>query len=696
MTSPPSPALLFATEATVAGGPTALLDPDDTGSTLVERLAADLTAIGVGAITVVTRPAWAEAVRERGLAVLESPDIAADLRTIGRVAAVATGPVVLAAADIVAHRAALAQVAGRRVRKTVAAVQTGAAAADGVAGQPVMRERDMVISVGTHDHDVTRPNAVFRGILTVAHGSGLASACDEIPGVIGDPDSAAGEYGAIGLVLLALVRTGVTVSAYNVRLLRLARVDSVATARAALDGLSTVDEDRAARRVAVKEDDEFFATHAVNSYTPRLVRIFSRLGVTPTAVTWLSVVIGLGAAFAFATGNRIAAFPGAVLLYFSFVFDCCDGQLARYTGRFSRYGGWLDMIADRGKEYVVFAGLAIGGARSGQTGVWGLALAAIVVQTVRHMIDTWYGALQDTATRSLPVVPLDSREDTLGLRARAQGTAEATGGLGARLGRISAAAHGRYRSPGYWIKRSVVLPIGDRWLLIAVTAAVFGPRITFIALLVAAGCAFAYVLVGRTLRARAMRIAVMPRYDIGRQRDDGPIARLIGRLGARRVPPVAVTLPALLASLAALAVALFSHDRPIWVVLACAGLALVAALGASAPHTGALDWLTTAALRAMEYTFILVAGEWGGVPRPLVYGFLSALVLYHYDLTGRIERQATPFLGGGLLRGWDIRIVLLAAGTALGWATPTFVAGTAILGGVFVIGTLSGRLRPER
>jgi sialic acid synthase SpsE len=45
-------------------------------------------------------------------------------------------------------------------------------------------------------------------------------------------------------------------------------------------------------------------------------------------------------------------------MYSSFVFDCVDGQLARYPQNFSSFGGWLDMMADRGKEFTIYAGLA--------------------------------------------------------------------------------------------------------------------------------------------------------------------------------------------------------------------------------------------------------------------------------------------------------------------------------------------------
>jgi hypothetical protein len=52
-----------------------------------------------------------------------------------------------------------------------------------------------------------------------------------------------------------------------------------------------------------------------------------------------------------------------------------------------------------------------------------------------------------------------------------------------------------------WAKRIVSLPIGERFALIAVTAAVWGPRATFVALLAWGGLAASYQLAGRLLRS---------------------------------------------------------------------------------------------------------------------------------------------------------------------------------------------------
>ena len=148
------------------------------------------------------------------------------------------------------------------------------------------------------------------------------------------------------------------------------------------------------------------------------------------------------AAAGFATGERPGMVAGAVLLYFAFVLDCVDGQLARYTRQFSKLGAWLDSIFDRTKEYVVFAGLAIGASRTGDP-VWLLAGAALTLQTARHAVDFSYPAL---------AAPGDRRRAAAADRGPARrappGLADHAAGRrgGGRLAaRAAAADHGRAR-----------------------------------------------------------------------------------------------------------------------------------------------------------------------------------------------------------------------------------------------------------
>jgi hypothetical protein len=219
------------------------------------------------------------------------------------------------------------------------------------------------------------------------------------------------------------------------------------------------------------------------------------------------------AAVWFAAGTRLGMVVGAVLFYFSFVFDCVDGQLARYTRQYSTLGAWLDATFDRAKEYVVYAGLAVGstaaavgsGVRAGD--VWGLAVATLILQTIRHMVDFSFAAGKSRAkpeprpTRSLA-------EPGDGAQVAAAPTTEPAArpaGRGAGLGRLVVRlSHRTEKIPGLrWAKKIVILPIGERFALISISAALFNAQVTFIALLVWGSLATAYTLTGRVLRCLA-------------------------------------------------------------------------------------------------------------------------------------------------------------------------------------------------
>jgi len=218
--------------------------------------------------------------------------------------------------------------------------------------------------------------------------------------------------------------------------------------------------------------------------------------------------------------------------------------------------------------------------------------------------------------------------------------------------------------------------------------------------------------------------------DTGRHRDDGPLARQIGRLAVKTAPthvsaengkPPAMTRvpwPLPMATLAALAAAalLVGHpdgsDASIgsvasgWVLLTGLAVVVLAASPSAAPHAGALDWLVPAALRAAEYLFVLAVGVIYAVPLPLLFVLLFMLALRHYDLTARMEKKfaeapgragvaGAAGLASSLLApgrawdiGWDGRVAVLAAGAALGVATVTVAVLAGYVAVVFGLGVL--------
>ncbi|WP_199844863.1 CDP-alcohol phosphatidyltransferase family protein, partial [Streptomyces scabiei] len=237
-------------------------------------------------------------------------------------------------------------------------------------------------------------------------------------------------------------------------------------ARRAVDA---VDDEAVRLRTAVKSRDGFFTTYCISPYSRYLARWCARRGLTPNQVTTASLITALIAAGCAATGTRGGYVAAGLLLILSFVLDCTDGQLARYSLQYSTLGAWLDATFDRAKEYAYYAGLALGAARGGDD-VWALALAAMVLQTCRHVVDFSFNeANHDATANTSPTAALSGKLDSVGWTV--------------------------------WVRRMIVLPIGERWAMIAVLTALTTPRITFYALLV--GCAFAatYTTAGRVLRS---------------------------------------------------------------------------------------------------------------------------------------------------------------------------------------------------
>jgi phosphatidylglycerophosphate synthase len=111
--------------------------------------------------------------------------------------------------------------------------------------------------------------------------------------------------------------------------------------------------------------------------SPYATRLFLRLGLSPNAVTWLFIAAGVAAAGVLAVEDLgIAGVVGAFLLIqLQILLDCSDGEVARWQGRFSAKGIYLDRIG----HYVTEAGLPIAlGIRADEVTL-GLVIAVLVL-----------------------------------------------------------------------------------------------------------------------------------------------------------------------------------------------------------------------------------------------------------------------------------------------------------------------------
>ncbi|MER5748251.1 DUF5941 domain-containing protein [Streptomyces sp. NPDC002088] len=389
----------------------------------------------------------------------------------------------------------------------------------------------------------------------------------------------------------------------------------------ARQAVAAVDEEAVRLKSAVKARDGFFTTFFISPYSRYIARWCARRGLTPNQVTTASLITALIAAGCAATGTRGGFVAAGVLLIASFVLDCTDGQLARYSLQYSTLGAWLDATFDRAKEYAYYAGLALGAARGGDD-VWALALGAMVLQACRHVVDFSFNeANHDADANTSPTAALSDKLDSVGWTV--------------------------------WVRRMIVLPIGERWAMIAVLTAATTPRITFYALLV--GCAFAatYTTAGRLLRsvtrkARRTDRAAQALTDLA---DSGPLAELLVR-----VLPAGVRIPAPLTAVVGgvlLVLAAWLDGPGLSLVGAAVVYVLLSADAVARPLKGALDWLVPPFFRAAEYGTVLILAAQADVngALPAAFGLVAAVAYHHYDTVYRIRGNA------GAPSAWLVRAI---------------------------------------
>ena len=337
----------------------------------------------------------------------------------------------------------------------------------------------------------------------------------------------------------------------------------------------------------------------------------------------------------------------------------------------------------------MFAGLAIGASRVGDP-VWLLACRALALQTVRHTSTSRYAAPQQRGDerrasaaaragrsisrgRSRRGAPHDHRPAAAAPHARAA----------ARCSRLVA------RSTDVrvvrWLKRMVAFPIGERFAVISITAALFTPRMTFVALLAWGGFAIAYTHSGRILRCARDERGRGTRPPARRTATTGPLARALGR--AR---PASIPAPGRRWTLAGLAPCCgrrarrrrrvaSGRSRPCW-----PGRCSPGAPRSARPAREA-GWSEPPLCGSTEYVALIwLAALRGPDALPGRLRAARRVAFHNYDPVYRLRHQgvAPPAWVG--LPGWDGRLVAAFALLALGRAAGRVLRGRGRALGAFV------------
>jgi phosphatidylglycerophosphate synthase len=113
------------------------------------------------------------------------------------------------------------------------------------------------------------------------------------------------------------------------------------------------------------ETEDWFDFHVVRPMGYLWAKLFAKVNMHPNTVTVISMIIGAVSCFFFANGSchyeQSAGFwmniVGVLLLFWAYVYDCTDGQLARMTGKKSKLGRILDGAAGYAWYIPIYAAL---------------------------------------------------------------------------------------------------------------------------------------------------------------------------------------------------------------------------------------------------------------------------------------------------------------------------------------------------
>ena len=94
-----------------------------------------------------------------------------------------------------------------------------------------------------------------------------------------------------------------------------------------------------------------------------IVRWLALGHINPNILTVIGVSLNVGCGLLFGMGRFFSA---GIALIVANLFDMLDGQVARLSGRVTRFGGFLDSSLDRLSDMVVFVGLMVFYARPTQ------------------------------------------------------------------------------------------------------------------------------------------------------------------------------------------------------------------------------------------------------------------------------------------------------------------------------------------
>ena len=145
--------------------------------------------------------------------------------------------------------------------------------------------------------------------------------------------------------------------------------DVIITTDGALLDISTAPARRLAAwallRASGKPTDGWLSRHIHRRISRLCTYVLLRLGLSANHATFLTLLVGVAAAWFLAQTSHATLITGTLLFWFASIADGIDGEMARLTLSESAYGEQLDTAVDHATHLLSLAGVMIGWWRQG-------------------------------------------------------------------------------------------------------------------------------------------------------------------------------------------------------------------------------------------------------------------------------------------------------------------------------------------
>ena len=137
-------------------------------------------------------------------------------------------------------------------------------------------------------------------------------------------------------------------------------------------------------------------------------RVLILTPLTPNQITTMSLILGVTGSFLFLNSESEYKILGALIFLISYIFDNCDGEVARFKNLTSNFGKSFDTFVDWVVHTVFFIILGYGTAQETGNNIWlWLGMIGSIGGTINYLIVTFLKPQDDVniilEEKNLPV-----------------------------------------------------------------------------------------------------------------------------------------------------------------------------------------------------------------------------------------------------------------------------------------------------